>query len=85
MLLWIACIDDYCNFYYTPKTKHSKYPRKMNWDNSKKKFQNAQKMHGWHPIEVQYPGQLIVTPKGFMTEECLNRQHWWEYTENYCP
>jgi len=41
MLSWIACVDDYCNLHYTPKIKHSKYPRKMNWDNSKKKFQNA--------------------------------------------
>jgi len=44
----------------------------MNWDNSKKKFQNVQKMHKWHPTEVQYLGQLTVTPKRFITEECLN-------------
>jgi len=38
MLSWIAYINDYCNLHYTPKTKYSKYPRKMNWDDSKKKF-----------------------------------------------
>jgi len=71
-LSWIACIDDYCNLHHTPKAKHSKYPRRMNWDDSEKKFQNIQKMHGWHPIEVQYSGQLTVALGGFITEECLN-------------
>jgi len=74
MLSWIACIDDYCNLHYTPKAKHSKYPRKMNWDDNKKKFQNTQKMHGWHPTEIQYPGQLTVTLRKFMTEKYLNGQ-----------
>ena len=37
-LSWIACVDNYCNLYYTPKAKYSKYPRRTNWDNSKKKF-----------------------------------------------
>jgi len=40
-LLWIVYIDDYCNLHYTPKAKHSKYPKRMNWDDSKKKFQNV--------------------------------------------
>jgi len=56
MLLWIACVDNYCNLYYIPKTKYSKYPRRINWDDSEKKFQNAQKMHEWHPTEIQYLG-----------------------------
>jgi len=46
----------------------------MNWDDSKKKFQNAQKMYRWHPTEVQYLGQLTVAPGRFMTEKCLNGQ-----------
>ena len=29
-LLWIACVDDYCNLHYIPKAKHSKYPKRMN-------------------------------------------------------
>jgi len=41
MLLWIACVDDYCNLHYTPKIKYSKYPKRMNWNDSKKKFQNV--------------------------------------------
>jgi len=41
ILSWIACIDNYCNLHHTPKAKHSKYPRRMNWDDSKKKFQNV--------------------------------------------
>ena len=72
MLSWIVCVDDYCNLYYTLKAKHSKYPRKMNWDDSKKKFQNVQKIHGWHLIKVQYLRQLTVAPGRFITEECLN-------------
>jgi len=74
MLSWIACVDDYYNLYHTPKTKYSKYPRKVNWDDSKKKFQNVQKMHGWHLTEVQYLGQLTVALGRFITEECLNGQ-----------
>ena len=42
-------------------------------------------MYGQHPTEVQYLGQLIVALGRFITEEYLNGQHWWEYTENYCP
>jgi len=71
-LSWIACVDNYCNLYHTPKTKHSKYPRRINWNDNEKKFQNAQKMHGWHLTEVQYSGQLIITPRKFITEKCLN-------------
>ena len=72
ILSWIVYIDDYCNLYYTPKAKHSKYPRRVNWDNSKKKFQNAQKMHRWYLTEVQYLGQLTVAPRRFITKEYLN-------------
>ena len=28
ILLWIACVDDYCNLHYILKAKHSKYPKK---------------------------------------------------------
>ena len=37
-LLWIACVDNYCNYYYIPKAKHSKYPKKTKWDSSERKF-----------------------------------------------
>jgi len=72
ILSWIACVDDYCNLHYTPKIKYNKYPKRMNWDNSEKKFQNAQKMYRWHPTKMQYPRQLTVTPGRFITEKCLN-------------
>jgi len=72
MLLWIACVDDYYNLHYIPKIKYSKYPRRMNWNDNEKKFQNTQKMYRWHPTEVQYPGQLTVTLRRFIIKECLN-------------
>ena len=37
-LLQIACVDDYCNQHYAPKAKHSKYPKRTEWNSSKKKF-----------------------------------------------
>ena len=30
ILLWIACVDDYYNLYYTLKAKYNKYPKRMN-------------------------------------------------------
>ena len=38
MLLWIACIDDYCNMHHTLKAKNSKYPKRTKWDKDKTKF-----------------------------------------------
>ena len=73
-LLWIACVDNHCNLHYIPKAKIGRYPKKMKWDNSKKKFWDTKVMHRWHPLAVQYPGYLLVELKKFITEECLNRQ-----------
>ena len=28
-LLWITCVDDYCNIHHILKNKHSRYPRRM--------------------------------------------------------
>ena len=28
-LLWIACVDNYCNLHYVLKAKYSKYPKKL--------------------------------------------------------
>ena len=37
-LLWIACVDNHCNLYYIPKAKIGRYPKRIKWNNSKKKF-----------------------------------------------
>ena len=37
-LLWIICVDNYCNLYYVLKTKVGRYPRRIKWDNNKRKF-----------------------------------------------
>ena len=37
-LLWIACVDNHCNLYYVLKVKIGRYLRRMEWDNSKRKF-----------------------------------------------
>ena len=44
-LLWIACVDNYCNLHYILKAKIGRYLRKMKWNNSEKKFQDAKIMH----------------------------------------
>ena len=51
-LLWIACVDNYCNLHYILKAKVGRYLRRMEWDNSKKKFWDAKVMHRWHPLAV---------------------------------
>ena len=51
-LLWITCVDNHCNLHHVLKAKIGRYPRRMEWDNSKKKFQNAKVMHKWHPLAV---------------------------------
>ena len=84
-LLWIACVDDYCNLHYILKAKVSKYPKRMEWNNSKKRFQNAKVMHKWHLLAIQYSGYLSVELRRFMTEEYLNGYQWWECIENHCP
>ena len=44
-LLWIACVDDHCNLHYILKAKVGRYPRKMEWNDSKRKFQDTKIMH----------------------------------------
>ena len=44
-LLWIACVDNHCNLHYILKAKIGKYPRKMEWNNSEKKFWDTKVMH----------------------------------------
>ena len=73
-LLWIACVKDHCNLYYVLKTKISKYPKRMEWNNSKRKFQDTKVMHKWYLLAVQYPKYLPVKPGRFITEEYLSGQ-----------
>jgi len=84
-LAWIACVDDTCNVHRTPKDKHRKYPARMYWAPDETRFRNAKFMHGWHPTEVQEPGDLTLQPGRFLTEECLDGRQWWECPENTCP
>jgi len=70
--LWIACVNNHCNLHYILKAKIGRYPRKIKWDNSKKKFCNVKVMHRWHPSAVQYSGYLLVKPGRFMTEKYLS-------------
>ena len=57
----------------TPKEKNNKFLYRTNWDLSEK-FKNANFMHKWHPIVIQYPGELIVKSKKFFILECLKGQ-----------
>ena len=45
-LLWIACIDDYCDIHKTPKVRNYKYLVRMYWIPSKLKYRNAKFMYG---------------------------------------
>jgi len=45
-LLWIACIDNYCDIYKTLKARNYKYLVKIYWILSKVKYRNADYMHG---------------------------------------
>ena len=38
ILLWIACVDNYCNQHYVLKAKHSKYPKRTKWNSNEKSF-----------------------------------------------
>ena len=71
-LLWIACVDNHCNLYYILKAKIGRYPKRMEWNNSKKKFQDAKVMHKWHLLTVQCLRCLSVEPGRFITEKCLS-------------
>ena len=52
-LLWIACIDDYCDMYETLKVRNYKYPVRMYQMLSELKYRNAEFMYGWHLIKEQ--------------------------------
>jgi len=44
-LLWIVCIDNYCNIHKTLKKKNYKYLVRMYWMPSKLKYKNAEFMY----------------------------------------
>ena len=71
-LLWIMCVDNYCNLHHVLKTKSGRYPRRMEWNDNKRKFQDMKVMHGWHPLAMQHPRYLLVKPRKFITEKCLS-------------
>jgi hypothetical protein len=70
-LSWIACVDDHCDMHRAPKAKNRKYPVRMHWMKTEKKFRDAKFMHGWHPIDTQEEGDLRLQPGRYLTEECL--------------
>ena len=72
ILLWITCVDNYYNIHHVLKAKISRYPRRMEWNNSKKKFWDAKVMHKWHLLAVQYSEYLSVKPGRFIIKECLS-------------
>ena len=71
-LLWIAYVDNHCNLHHVLKTKVSRYPRRMEWNNNKKKFQDTKVIYRWHLSAVQHPKYLLVKLERFITEECLS-------------
>ena len=51
-LSWIVCIDNYCNLHHVLKAKVSRYPKRMEWNNSEKKFWDTKVMHRWYPSVI---------------------------------
>ena len=51
-LLWIMCIDNHYNLYYILKAKVGRYLKRMEWNNSEKKFWDTKVMHKWHLLAV---------------------------------
>ena len=84
-LSWIACVDDHCDMHRVPKAKNRKYPVRMHWMKTEKKFRDAKFVHGWHPVDTQEEGDLRLQPGRYLTEECLEGRQWWECPENTCP
>ena len=52
-LLWIACVDDYCNIHEALKKKNHKYLVRMYWMLSELKYKNAKFMHRQHLTKEQ--------------------------------
>ena len=71
-LSWIACVDNHCNIHHVLKAKHNRYPKRMEWNDSEKKFWDAKVIYKWHPSAVQDLRYLSIKPKRFITEECLS-------------
>ena len=71
-LLWIICVDNHCNLYHILKAKVSRYPRRIKWNNSKRKFQDTKVIHKWHLLAAQYFRYLLIELGRFIIEECLS-------------
>jgi len=71
-LLWITCVDNYCDIHETLKVRNYKYLVRMYWMPSKAKYRNANYMYGWHLAEKQQVGAIIIELGRFLTEEYLN-------------
>jgi len=52
-LLWIACVDNYCNMHEALKARNYKYLVRIYWMPSEVKYRNADYIYGWHLAEKQ--------------------------------
>ena len=84
MLLWIIYIDNKYNIHRALKAKYKKYPIRMYQVLKDLKYRNAKYIYRWHLMEQQDKVDLILKLERFLTEECLDRQQWWDCLGNIC-
>ena len=77
-------MDNKCNIYKALKIKYKKYPIRIYQVLEDLKYKNAKYIYGWHLLEQQDKVDLILKPRQFFMENCLNRQQWWDCLENIC-
>src|SRR6266702_7104367 len=82
-LLWIVCVDDYCEIYKMPKVKNSRFLKRMDWK-GEERYWNVKFMYSWYLTSEQTPEELIIEPRRFLIEICLRGRPWWECPNNSC-
>ncbi len=70
MLLWIICVDDYCEIYKMLKVKNSRFLERMDWK-GEERYWNIRFMYRWHPILEQILGELTMEPGRFLIKICF--------------
>ena len=73
MLVWIAYIDNKCNIHKVLKVKYKKYPIRIYWVLKDLKYRNTKYIYKQHLTEQQNKVDLILKPRQFHIEECLDR------------
>ena len=66
-------MDNKYNIHRALKIKYKKYFIRIYWALEDLKYRNAKYIYRWHLIEKQDKVDLILKPRRFLIEECLDR------------